>query len=94
MAPQSFRLFLLRDTPGVMWSTSSVREELANNGLRARVTGPPSVPGSLRIYTPPPRDSLRAGPQPGSGTYSYDVRTGVLHLVYEHDREHTVEVRW
>lgn len=100
MAPQSFRLFLLRDTPGVMWSTSSVREELVDRGMRARVAGPPSVPGSLRVYAPPPRDvrldglSLREGPQPGPGTYSYDARTGVLHLTYHHDREHTVEVRW
>lgn len=98
----SFRLFLLRDTPGVMWTNSSYQAESAPGSLMVRVLGPRSITGFIQIYLPtsPSRvrldgKELARSPRLIAGnSYWYDEGTGVLRLRYRHDRPHTIEVEY
>jgi hypothetical protein len=88
LEPESFRLYVLRHEPGVLWTTSSVRP--AGPGcLRVRVEGPAVVPGVLHAYTPVPSavylDS-RALPELPVGVegWQYDAASGLLTVRYLH----------
>lgn len=94
-----FRLFLLRATPGVVWTSSSTDVEANSTSLKVTVRGPRSVGGFLQLYAPrlsavkldgkplPRSTSLEVGEN-----YSYDSARGVLRLRYRHDQAHTIEV--
>jgi len=97
----SFRLFLLRDTPGVMWTNSSFQIESEPGRLRVELMGPTVVTGFVQLYTPPPASvRLDGRALPCSSTlslgsnFSYDQRTGILRVRYRHDRPHTLEVEY
>ncbi len=101
LAGSSFRLFLLRDGPGVMWTNSSFQVESSAGSLQVRLSGPQAVTGFVQISTPKPvrvrldgRDLERAA-TPGLGKYyGYDEGSGTLRLRYSHDRPHTLEVTY
>jgi len=100
-AASSFRLFLLTDKPGVIWTNSAFRVETAPRALKVQMSGPRAITGFVQIHVPSPtrvrldgRDLPRLStPGVGSG-YSYDDRTGVLRLRYRHDWPHTLEVSY
>ena len=101
LAGSSFRLFLLRDTPGVVWTNSSFEVEAGPRSLTVRLSGPEAIAGFAHLYLPKPetvrldgRELERsARPEPGS-SYSYDEATGVLRLRYSHNRPLTLEVAY
>ncbi|MCL4465138.1 MAG: NPCBM/NEW2 domain-containing protein [Chloroflexi bacterium] len=98
---KGLRLYLLRSTPGVVWTNSSfdtVRE--GNGNLMITVRGPASPPGNIAVYVPRPRAVYLDG-QPLSrtrmaalrpGTFSYNNRIGVLRLQYDHKEAHEIRV--
>jgi hypothetical protein len=49
---QTFRLFVLRRTPGVFWTTSSYEVGTQEGGWRVAVRGPADVEGHLQFYLP------------------------------------------
>lgn len=97
----SFRLFLLRKDPGVMWTNSSFEEQSEPNSLKVRLTGPTSITGTVQLYVPSPSSVRMDGKElkpttrlsAGSG-YMYARDTGVLRVRYRHDRPHTIEVEY
>jgi len=96
-----FRLFLLRATPGVVWTDSSVETEAGPSSLRITAKGPRSITGFAQIYVPSfsgvrlDGKELRASPSLKVGeNYSYDSATGILRLRYAHDKPHTIEISY
>ncbi|HEU5314876.1 MAG TPA: alpha-galactosidase, partial [Chloroflexota bacterium] len=100
---QSLRLFVLRRTPGVLWTVSSYDAEPLSTGWRLRLRGPAGVDGRLRFYWPGPAaptlslDGHAVAPltpasAAGAETFSYDSATGVLTLGYYHRGERVLEV--
>lgn len=101
MEGSSFRLFLLRDTPGMIWTNSSFTTESGPQSLRIRVSGPGSLMGFAQILVPPPSKVLLDGVELSSSAdlkpsdrYWYDGDTGVLRLRYDHRRQHLIEVEY
>lgn len=97
----SFRLFLLRTTPGVVWTDSSIETEPGPSSLKLTTRGPLTVTGYAQIYVPSISSvrldgyELRSSPNLKIGeSYSYDSTTGVLRLRYRHDRQHTIEISY
>ncbi|MHB8993454.1 MAG: alpha-galactosidase, partial [Chloroflexota bacterium] len=101
MAGSSFRLFLLRDAPGMVWTNSSFKAESRPGSLRVEVSGPESLSGFSQIHVPLPSRvrldgrelALSPDLRPGSN-YWYDKDTGVLRLRYRHQRPHVIEVQY
>jgi hypothetical protein len=96
---QTLRLFVLRRTQGVVWTTSGYEEQPlgpAGQGWRVRLSGPRDVPGRLSLNSPggPPGAVLLDGTplaplDPGAGGagaegYTFDPATGVLEVRYAH----------
>lgn len=101
MPAQSFRLFVLRPDPGILWTNSALEVDAASRDrLIVTARGPADVPGALSIATPPPSAVLidgqplhpAAGP-PQEGQYRYDELAGVLSVPYAHGAGRTIEVR-
>ncbi|HET7769137.1 MAG TPA: NPCBM/NEW2 domain-containing protein [Chloroflexota bacterium] len=90
---QTFRLFVVRRTPGVYWTTSSYETESLGTGWRLSVRGPAAVEGHVRFYLPggAPREVRLDGrtisvPRPGQWEgASYDAASQVLSVQYVHD---------
>jgi hypothetical protein len=87
---QTLRLFVLRRTQGVVWTTSGYEEQPigpAGPGWRVRLSGPGDVPGRVSLNSPggPPAAVLLDGAPlaPGEG-YTFDPATGVLEVRYTH----------
>ncbi len=102
MAGSSFRLFLLRDTPGVMWTNSSFQPQSDDpRSLKIQLSGPRAVNGFVQLYAPKPsevrldgKELERSATLTLGGGYSYDEARGILRLRYRHDRPHTLEVSY
>lgn len=101
LAGSSFRLFLLRDAPGVVWTNSSFQVESVPGSLVVQLSGPKSIAGFAQIYTPKPekvkldgRELQRSGALLLGVNYSYDEATGVLRVRYSHNRPHSLEVTY
>ena len=99
LAGNSFRLFLLRDDPGMVWTNSSFQDESEDGMLRFRLAGPRAVAGFAQISSPLPtsvrldgRELTRSSRGAAGNSYWYDDDTGVLRVRYRHDRPHTLEV--
>lgn len=97
---ESFRLFVLRLQPGTLWSNSATREVLEDGRLMVAVNAPPTVPGSLHLYVPPP-DAIIWDEEELSSTedafeeslgYSYDPDTSLLTLWYPSGGRHTLRI--
>lgn len=97
----SFRLYLLRATPGVVWTNSSFDARRESDGdLMITARGPASLPGNMSVYVPgaravyldgkPLSRTRRATLQPG--TFSYNSRIGILRLEYDHKQPHEIRV--
>jgi hypothetical protein len=86
---ETFRLYVLRRDPGVLWTSSSFEELGGRDCLHVRLGGPERVPGYLKAYTPPPSAVYLDG-QPlaeragGAEGYVYDAARGLLALHYPH----------
>ncbi|MBX5493041.1 MAG: NPCBM/NEW2 domain-containing protein [Chloroflexi bacterium] len=97
LPPRSFRLLVMRRTPGVLWTPSSFEETPEPGGLRVVLDGPPQVEGMAWLASPPPAavlldgQPLAVGATPG---YQYDAAHGVLQVRYAHNGPRTLEVRW
>ncbi len=97
----SFRLFLLRKSPGVVWTNSSFRVESGTGALWVELSGPGALTGFAQIYVPSPskvildgRELERSANLTPGGNYWYDEATGVLRLRYRHDRPHVLKVEY
>ncbi len=97
--PETLQLFVLRQTPGVVWTTSACEVQPLPDGWRLQVRGPEGVEGRLLFYLPggaPARVLLDgrplalepattdAGAAPAADTAFYDATTGVVTLHYAH----------
>lgn len=99
LAGNSFRLFLLRDNPGMVWTNSSFQDDSEDGVLRFRLAGPRTVAGFAQLSSPLPirvrldgRELIRSSRGAVGNSYWYDDDTGVLRVRYRHDRPHTLEV--
>jgi hypothetical protein len=92
--PQTLALFVLRATPGVVWTTSSFEEQAVNGGWRVVVHGPSDVAGMLQFHLPGGApsavllDGARLAPltptaSDGAEGFTYDP-VGVLTVHYAH----------
>jgi hypothetical protein len=96
-----FRLFLLRSTPGVVWSNSSLEVESDAESMTIAASGPRSTGGLTQIFAPTltgvwldGKELSRSTNPRADESYSYDTSTGVLRLRYRHNQPHTIEVRF
>ena len=80
LPPQSFRLYIIRQAPGVMWTNSSFTVTTANRSLSVTLKGPDGLPGYAYVRTARPARVTMDG-QP-MNDYSYDAVLGVLSLTY------------
>lgn len=85
---ETFRLYVLRKEPGVLWTSSSYQPRPGRGCLRLTLGGPPSVPGYLYAHVPTLRGVSLDG-QPlaegdGPDSYRYDAALGLLSLRYTH----------
>jgi hypothetical protein len=86
---ESFRLFVLRREPGVLWTPSGYQARPGLGCLHLTLSGPAAVPGYLKALVPGLRAvsldgrSLVEGAA-GPDTYQYDPALGALTLQYAH----------
>lgn len=100
VAPGSFRLFVLTNLPGVVWTNSSFSTNLDQGSLTIDISGPDSLEGEMLVYIPrmkaiyfdgkPLNRTRRAMLEPGS--YSYNVVQGALRLRYEHSGTNRIRI--
>lgn len=97
----SFRLFLLRDSPGVVWTNSSFEADSTAGSLTVRVKGPRTIGGFAQILVPRPssvtldgNELTRSANLSIDRNYSYDESTGVLRVRYRHTQPRTIEVTY
>jgi hypothetical protein len=97
---ESFRLYVLRREPGVLWTTSAVTLSSGPSGPVLEVRGPVAVRGRLDVAAPEPQrveiDGAplpRRGPETNRGPgWWYDSEAGVLRLRYGHRRPHRLAI--
>ena len=103
MHGESFRLFVIRKSPGVMWTNSSVHDlKQTASSLELTVKGPRSIQGFINLYAPEPKAVFMDGRQltlsevhhAGRNTYWYDAQTSILTLRYNHERAHQIKVEY
>ncbi|MCL6648295.1 MAG: hypothetical protein K6U89_08185 [Chloroflexi bacterium] len=90
LPPASFRLFVLRQSPGWIWTTSTLSGQAEPGALRYQLRGPASVPGMLEVVTPPPERVTLDGQLPPA--LSYEAALGVLRLDYDHQQRHDLRI--
>src|SRR5262249_28755586 len=102
LAPQSFRLFVVRRDPGLLWTASAANVRSSPGKLDLTVKGPASVAGFLDLAAPPPLTvtidgrpmrKLESAEDTRSGFW-YDTTAGVLHLKYGHRLPHRIQVQY
>ncbi|HEX2923060.1 MAG TPA: NPCBM/NEW2 domain-containing protein [Chloroflexota bacterium] len=101
MGASSFRLFMLRDTPGLVSTNSSYVAESGLGLLRLSLDGPDELPGFVQLYVPNPtsvwldgKELARSNRLAVGNSYLYEPSTGILRVRYNHRRPHTLEVRY
>lgn len=90
LAPETFRLFVLRSDPGLLWTNSRVDTVAGGPGREYRVLAPPSVEGFTYVYEPELRRAswdgkniaLSNGESADGLTFSYDGAAGILRMSY------------
>ncbi len=94
MPPASFRMYVMRQDAGWIWTTSTISGESARGVLKYQVKGPASVPGKIEIAVPPPAKVSLDGQTLAASAYSYDPNSGLLKLNYSHDRVHDIRIEY
>lgn len=98
LPPHSFRLYVLRRAPGVLWTTSAFEETPAPNGFEVALDGPAAVPGVVWLASPPPAavllDDQPVAPGESVPGWRYDAAAGVLEVRYAHGAPRRLAVRW
>ncbi len=103
MPAESFRLFIARQEPGVLWTNSSFQSQPAGSTLLTTLRGPAGLPGYVYLACPSPRRVILDGAilnqterEPAAGLeYIYDAQTGVLLVRYENNPAgHTLVVEY
>jgi len=97
---QQFKLYILRATPGLVWSNSSVSVSTTPRSLTLNVSGPQGIRGFVEVYAPDVREVRLDGEvlprsAPSDETeeyYLYDEVTGMLTVQYSHDWPHTIKI--
>jgi hypothetical protein len=96
---ESFRLYILRRDPGVLWTTSAVRVSARLGGMTLELSGPAAARGRLVLASPEPRSVAldgrrlpRRDPDDRARGYGYDRQAGVLDLRYTHRRPRRLEI--
>jgi hypothetical protein len=79
---QSFRLYIVRQDPGVLWTNSSFSVEQAEHGMTVTLKGPAGLPGFVHLFTPRPSRVLLDG---HPMVYSYDEASAVLSADYQNE---------
>ena len=95
LPPASFRLYLLKAGPGVVWTNSAYDVAVEAREVRVHVRGPEAVPGFIDVAVPPVRAVFVDGEPVTLGRRSvagYDRLNQVLRVRYSHDREHEIRV--
>lgn len=89
LPPRSFRLFVLRAAPGLLWSSSVAQTQSDALGMVITLTGPSQAGGFANVAAPPPTSVLLdgvplrlAGSALADREYAYS--NGVLSLRYQH----------
>jgi hypothetical protein len=101
MPPRSFRLFVLRPTDGVLWTSSVLSAERpADGSLALNASGPADVPGFVHAASTPPSAVLLDGRPlqatsgaPQEGQYRHDETAGVTSIRYSHASARRIEIR-
>jgi hypothetical protein len=101
MPPRSFRLYVLRPTDGVLWTSSSLAVERPSDGsLALTASGPADVPGFVHVASAAPSTVLLDGRPlsatagaPQEGQYRYDETAGVTSVRYAHAPGRRIEIR-
>ncbi|MFN8533786.1 MAG: hypothetical protein U0556_09585 [Dehalococcoidia bacterium] len=94
MPAGSFKLFIVRQDAGWIWSSSSVAGTVSPGVLRYQLRGPTSVAGTLEVAVPTPTRVLLDGQLLPTSGYTYDPAIGILRLTYGHDQPHEVRVEY
>jgi hypothetical protein len=101
MPPRSFRLYVLRPTEGVLWTSSVLAVDgTGEGGLALTASGPADVPGFAHIASAPPSAVLLDGRpmqatagSPQDGQYRFDEAAGVVSVRYSHGSGRRIEIR-
>lgn len=98
----SFRLFVLRATPGLLWTTSGFLESSGASELALTLTGPSTMAGFAQVLIRDLRSvtlnansltlSEDAWPRPGSYTFAPDTK--ILTIAYPAGDTHRIVIRY
>lgn len=99
LPPRSFRLFVLRAAPGVLWSSSLSRAQSDSLGMAITLTGPSKASGFADVAAPLPNSVLLDGVPLRLGTSAiaereYAYSNGVLSLRYQHTGSRRLHISW
>ncbi|HZT06138.1 MAG TPA: NPCBM/NEW2 domain-containing protein [Chloroflexota bacterium] len=99
---QSFRLWVIAQAPGVLWTDSSFTEQRTSGDLEITLGGPTRSHGFAVVYAPGLRSVAMDGRELHAGggflgpfapgDYQYDGATGILRLTFDHNGRHVLRV--
>lgn len=93
MPSESFRLFVVRQDPGVMWTNSSFVVEQDVQKMIVTLRGPDGLAGYAHLLVPQPQRVLLDG-QPATAV-AYDDLTNILTVSYENSSSgHTLSIEY
>lgn len=90
--PERFRLFLIRDEIGVMWTNASYQEAYIPGELTIILDGPASLPGYVDIHTPPFQEVYLDDSPLTPNQYEFDAVNNVLSLGFGYDGQRAVRI--
>ncbi|MCL5957923.1 MAG: hypothetical protein M1358_01185 [Chloroflexi bacterium] len=99
--PGTFKLYVIRNAPGVVWTNSSLHDEKStDSSFQVEVRGPQAINGFARVFSPEPKRVSIDGRSlilslislADSDHYAYNTRNGIVTLTYAHDRPHVIRI--
>jgi hypothetical protein len=99
---ESFRLFVVRQEAGMLWSNSRTQESVRDEGMEIQVSAPPTVAGNLQVYVPDLQEVTLDGvlleeevdPFQQPLGYTYDELTSLLTLWYPPAGRHLIHLSY
>ena len=85
IAAETFRLFVVRQDPGMMWTNSSYVVEQGEQKMTVTLRGPDGLPGYAHLLVPQPQRVLIDGKD--ASALSYDDKTEILSITYDNSSE-------